>query len=146
MEKGLSRAKRFVWCGDSDSAGYTLRADMVKLLGAARFWFVEWPEGTKDAGDLLRFGLERFPDAPLLRRAWSLLQRTCGGEESDEPWFSDGDPEYLRTPEPTPAIVAHARAPKIARPRASGLGINVIGFLSGNLGLGVTARLQLPAA
>ncbi len=51
---GLGRAKRFVWCGDSDSAGYTLRADMVRLLGAARFWFVEWPEGTKDAGDLLR--------------------------------------------------------------------------------------------
>ncbi len=53
LERGLNQAKRFVWCGDSDSAGYTLRADMVRLLGAARFWFVEWPEGTKDSNDLV---------------------------------------------------------------------------------------------
>ncbi len=31
LEGGLGRAKRFVWCGDSDSAGYTLRADTACL-------------------------------------------------------------------------------------------------------------------
>lgn len=54
LKAGLNRVKRFVWCGDSDSSGLALRADMVKLLGAAKFWFVNWPEGSKDANDLLK--------------------------------------------------------------------------------------------
>lgn len=53
LEAGLKRVKRFVWCGDGDGPGHALRADMVKILGAARFWFVDWPEGCKDANDLL---------------------------------------------------------------------------------------------
>jgi twinkle protein len=50
---GLKDAKRFVWCGDTDGPGRALRADMARILGAARFWFVEWPEGRKDANDFL---------------------------------------------------------------------------------------------
>lgn len=53
LAAGLSKVKRFVWCGDADGAGHALRADMVRLLGAARFWFVDWPEGSKDANDFL---------------------------------------------------------------------------------------------
>src|SRR5262245_54026626 len=54
LKAGLNRAKRFVWCGDSDEPGHALRADMVQLFGAARFAFVTWPSGCKDANDLLR--------------------------------------------------------------------------------------------
>ena len=54
LKAGLSRAKKFVWCGDMDGPGLALRADMARILGAARFWFVEWPEGCKDANDFLR--------------------------------------------------------------------------------------------
>jgi twinkle protein len=53
LRAGLSRVKRFVWCGDADDAGHALRADMVRLLGAARFYFVDWPEGAKDANEFL---------------------------------------------------------------------------------------------
>src|SRR5216684_2081404 len=53
LEAGLKNVERFVWCGDSDNAGRILRDDMVKMLGAARFYFVEWPEGVKDANELL---------------------------------------------------------------------------------------------
>lgn len=53
LKAGLSRVKRFVWCGDGDGPGRSLRHDMAKLLGMARFWFVEWPEGCKDANDML---------------------------------------------------------------------------------------------
>ncbi len=35
------------------SPGLALRTDMVRLLGPARFHFVEWPEGCKDANDML---------------------------------------------------------------------------------------------
>lgn len=55
LKAGLSRVKRFVWCGDNDGPGKSLRADMAKILGVARFWFVEWPEGCKDANDVLRY-------------------------------------------------------------------------------------------
>lgn len=54
LKAGLSRAKKFVWCGDMDGPGRSLRSDMAKILGAARFWFVDWPEGCKDANDVLR--------------------------------------------------------------------------------------------
>lgn len=54
LAAGLSHTKRFIWCGDSDGPGRSLREDMVRILGAARFWFVEWPEGCKDANDYLR--------------------------------------------------------------------------------------------
>lgn len=53
LSEGLNKAKRFVWCGDDDDAGRALRQDMAKILGAARFWFVEWPEGCKDANEML---------------------------------------------------------------------------------------------
>lgn len=54
LKAGLSKVKRFVWCGDSDGPGLALRSDMARILGAARFWFVDWPEGCKDANDLLK--------------------------------------------------------------------------------------------
>lgn len=53
LRAGLSRIKKFIWCGDGDGNGRALRQDMAKLLGPARFSFVEWPEGCKDANDVL---------------------------------------------------------------------------------------------
>jgi twinkle protein len=53
LKAGLNCAKSFVWCGDSDGPGRSLRADMVQILGAARFSFVEWPNDLKDANDYL---------------------------------------------------------------------------------------------
>jgi twinkle protein len=53
LKAGLNKVKKFVWCGDSDGPGLALRQDMARLLGQGRFWFVDWPEGCKDANDLL---------------------------------------------------------------------------------------------
>lgn len=53
LKAGLSKVKKFVWCGDMDGPGRSLRSDMAKILGVARFWFVDWPEGCKDANDFL---------------------------------------------------------------------------------------------
>ena len=60
LAAGLSKVKKFVWCGDADGPGTALRADMVRILGAARFWFVDWPEGIKDANEYL---VKDGPDA-----------------------------------------------------------------------------------
>lgn len=54
LASGLAKVKKFVWCGDMDGPGRSLRSDMAKMLGMARFWFVEWPEGCKDANDVLK--------------------------------------------------------------------------------------------
>ncbi len=53
LEEGLSRAKRFVLATDNDPPGRALREDLVRLLGPARCYFVEWPDGIKDANDFL---------------------------------------------------------------------------------------------
>lgn len=53
LKAGLYRVKEFIWCGDDDPAGLNLREDMVRLLGAARFHFVQWPDGIKDANEML---------------------------------------------------------------------------------------------
>ena len=54
LRRGLGKHKRFIWCGDMDGPGLALRKDMAAILGAARFCFVDWPEGCKDANDMLR--------------------------------------------------------------------------------------------
>jgi twinkle protein len=53
LQAGLKKAKKIIWCGDSDDAGLALRSDMARLFGAAKFWFLDWPGGAKDANDLL---------------------------------------------------------------------------------------------
>jgi twinkle protein len=88
LKAGLSRVKKFVWCGDADGNGHALRADMVRLLGAARFWFVDWPEGCKDANDLLK---SDGPDA--------LLDRIQDGAL---PWPVEGLYRLHELPEPAP--------------------------------------------
>ncbi|MHC2400259.1 twinkle protein [Bradyrhizobium barranii subsp. barranii] len=79
LSAGLARAKRIIWCGDQDSAGLKLRAAMAQLFGIARFYFVNWPEGSKDANDHLRsdgaqavrelvlYGLLPWPTSGLYR-------------------------------------------------------------------------------
>lgn len=53
LSDGLGTAKRFVWCGDADEAGYRVRDALIKIVGVSRFWHVTWPEGIKDANEML---------------------------------------------------------------------------------------------
>ena len=39
---------------DGDAAGETLRYELGRRLGTDRCWFVKWPDGCKDANDVLR--------------------------------------------------------------------------------------------
>ncbi len=91
LEAGLSKVKKFVWCGDSDGAGRVLREDMVKLLGAARFCFINWPEGIKDANEML---LKDGPEA--LRELVS---------DGSLPWPVNGIYRLSELPEPAPMVL-----------------------------------------
>lgn len=93
LKAGLGRAKKFVWCGDNDDSGHALRADMVRLLGPARFNFVDWPDGCKDANDLL------IQDGPQ-----ALRDRAINGSL---PWPVNGLYHLFDLPEPAPFTLWH---------------------------------------
>ena len=99
LKAGLSRASRFVWCGDADTAGRVLRDDMVATLGAARFWFVDWPDGTKDANEyLLTDGgvalRERVTDGALPWPVKGLYRLSDMPEEPQQAVWSTGFPDF----------------------------------------------------
>lgn len=86
LRAGLSRIRRFVWCGDADGPGLSLRHDMARILGAARFYYVDWPEGAKDANDFLRTdGCEALRDLVT---------------DGAQPWPVDGLYRLSEIPEP----------------------------------------------
>ena len=59
LEQGLSNVGRFILVMDNDDPGRALRADLVSILGAAKCWFINWPEDIKDANEaLVRWGSE----------------------------------------------------------------------------------------
>lgn len=90
LEAGLKRVKKFVWCGDTDGPGLLLREDMVQMIGPARFWFVEWPEGVKDANDML------LSDGGVALR--ELV------EDGALPWPVAGIYRLSELPEPSPLV------------------------------------------
>jgi len=55
----LTKAKRIVLAGDMDAPGLALREELARRLGRHRCFTVDWPEGCKDACDVLR---EHGPD------------------------------------------------------------------------------------
>lgn len=62
----LAGVKSFVIAADDDQAGWNLRADLVRLLGADRCSFVEYPFPCKDLNEVLsEYGPERVVQAVL---------------------------------------------------------------------------------
>ncbi len=63
LSTGFSEAKKYVLALDNDPPGHALRQDLAHLLGPGKCWFVDWPQGTKDANDMLaRHGAEALRD------------------------------------------------------------------------------------
>ncbi|MGE0252960.1 MAG: DnaB-like helicase C-terminal domain-containing protein [Alphaproteobacteria bacterium] len=91
LGEGLSRFRRFVLVTDNDPPGQALRQDLVRLLGAARCWFVDWPAGIKDANDA------------LLR--WGAADTRLFIEDSARPWPVEGLYRLSELPEPEPMTV-----------------------------------------
>ena len=50
----LAKVKRIVLAGDMDGPGLALREELARRLGRHRCWLVTWPDGCKDACDVLR--------------------------------------------------------------------------------------------
>ncbi|RXF67562.1 AAA family ATPase [Hansschlegelia zhihuaiae] len=86
LQAGLSNAEKFVFCGDADGPGRSLRQDMANILGAARFHFVDWPKGIKDANDFL------IAEGPAALRQYV--------RDRAKPWPVDGLYRLSELPEP----------------------------------------------
>jgi len=52
-EKELKALKRIIIAVDSDAPGRKLEAELIRRLGPERCWRVAWPEGGKDANEVL---------------------------------------------------------------------------------------------
>jgi twinkle protein len=53
----LQNVKKFILAGDSDAPGLAMREELARRLGRHRCWLVTWPEGCKDACEVMqRFG------------------------------------------------------------------------------------------
>lgn len=51
--EAVKDANRVIVAVDADEAGTGLRDELVRRIGAERCWIVTWPEGCKDANDVL---------------------------------------------------------------------------------------------
>jgi twinkle protein len=61
MEDGLEKATRYILASDNDGPGRAFRSDCVRILGAAKACYVDWPEGIKDANEfLVEYGPEKL--------------------------------------------------------------------------------------
>jgi twinkle protein len=85
---GLNKAGKIVWCGDNDGPGRILRKIMAQILGIARFHYLEWPDGAKDANEYL-----------LTDGADALRELV---EQGYLPWPVDGLYRMSEIPEPPP--------------------------------------------
>jgi len=123
LRDGLKHSKKFIWCGDNDAVGLALRSDMAQLFGAARFYFVNWPEGYKDANDLLVSG---GPEALL-----SLV------DDGALPWPVDGVYRLSELPEPAPLELWNPGFPEWEGKVM--LAARMLSVVTGNPGHGKTA-------
>lgn len=98
----LAKVRRFVLAVDGDAPGQRLQRDLIRLLGASRCSFVEYPAGCKDLNDVLIKegpeavsyllngakpcpvkGLYKFSDYPdegslqTFQTGWALLDQHC---------------------------------------------------------------------
>ncbi len=123
LRAGLNRKRKFIWCGDADDSGFALRSDMARLLGAARFWFLDWPEGIKDANEMLikegKQGLYELVKDGVLQ--WPIAGIYRLGEIPEPPpltLWSPGFPEWeskvMLAPKSLSVVTGHAGHGKTA--------------------------------
>lgn len=69
----LQRFTRIILAGDNDGPGHVLREELARRLGRHRVWLADWPDGCKDAGDVLRLhGAERLAELIAAAKLWPI--------------------------------------------------------------------------
>lgn len=69
----IDKAKRIVIASDSDEPGTKLAGELARRIGKHRCWTVDFPEGCKDANDvLLKHGVETLRDCLEQAKPWPI--------------------------------------------------------------------------
>ena len=86
LDQGLGEVHRFIIAVDNDAPGRALRNDLVAILGAAKCWFIDWPDGVKDANEALV--------------AWGADDLRAYLQDAQKEWPIDGIYTLDQIPEP----------------------------------------------
>ena len=125
LAEGLSKVKKFVLVTDNDAKGQALRQDLIRLLGPARCWFVDFPDSIKDANDfLVKFG-------PADLRIYI--------EEDAKEWPVEGVYGLLDIPEPEPLVLWQPGFPEWRGKMA--FAPRTVGVVTGHPGHGKTTLM-----
>ena len=72
-KKQIDLASRIVICTDSDVAGQAAAEEIARRIGKDRCWIVEYPEGCKDANDvLMKHGKDAIDDMMANCKPWPI--------------------------------------------------------------------------
>jgi twinkle protein len=72
-KKQIDMAERIVICTDADSAGQAAAEEIARRIGKDRCWVIDFPEGCKDANDvLLKHGKQAVDDMITNCRPWPI--------------------------------------------------------------------------
>jgi twinkle protein len=96
----LKGMKRLVLAMDSDEPGRALEVEMARRLGRDRCWRVRWPEGCKDANDVLRaYGPEEVRARIRAAEPWPIEDVVYVKDVADEVvnLYLKGPPKGLST-------------------------------------------------
>lgn len=86
----FEKCEKIVICTDGDGPGIALKDELIRRLGAERCWTVKYPEGCKDANDILvKYGKEQ-----LKQFAQSATQMPVDGIETVFDCIDDVDSLY----------------------------------------------------
>ena len=86
--KELDEVARFVLATDGDEAGRILAADLARLLGPERCWFIDYPEGCKDLNEvLLAHGPEAVADVLAKAKPYPVANLYTMDDFPDPPPF-----------------------------------------------------------
>lgn len=81
----LDQVKKIILAVDNDGPGKTLEQELARRLGQERCWRVSWPDGCKDANDvLLRHGPETLEQCLGDAKAWPIDHVVYPGDLGDD--------------------------------------------------------------
>jgi twinkle protein len=84
-EKELAPVKKIILAVDGDGPGKTLEQELARRLGPERCWRVNWPDGCKDANDvLMKCGVEALRSCLLAAKAWPIDQVIYPADLADD--------------------------------------------------------------
>ncbi len=84
-EQALTPLKKIILAVDNDGPGKTLEQELARRLGQERCWRVQWPEGSKDANDvLIQHGADTLRQCIYAAKPWPIDHVVYPGDLAED--------------------------------------------------------------